>query len=264
MDPASVAARWGSQLPPGQVHVVVAPRVRSTPTTLWGHFAEACLLDDDGLDLDVHPANESLGVRAAEVLRKVNEQDHGPIRGAREQSKWLRDTLAHGVLAELDDEPMQIADDQLADAERQADDAIERIRSAGWRVHGNLEDIRATRQQGRMPGEVPAEELLDVATGAIVALLLELRDAHSRSDPQRAEPPKGVGLLDLRGRKATALFDELDGRLDAIEHDIQESRRLHERVASLSDLVSELLLPAYDQDVPTLQQALRDYRDTSL
>jgi len=264
MDPASVASRWGSELPAAQVHVVVAPRGGATPTTLWDRFAEACSLEGISLDLDVHPANESLGVRAAEVLRKVNEQDHGPIQGAREQSKWLRDTLAHSVLAGLDDEPMGITDEQLAEAEKHAGDAIEKIRSAGWQVHGDLEDIRATRRQGRMPGEVPAEELLDVATRTIVGLLIELRERRGGSSPERRAGSERGGQLDLRGRKATALFDELAARLDAMEHDVQESRRLHERVASLSDLVSELLLPATDQDPAVQQQALRDYRETSL
>lgn len=255
MDPASVAARWGAGLAAERVHIVVAPRGGgAAPTTLWDRFAEACSLEDVRLDLDVRPANESLGVRAAEVLRRVNEHDHGPIQGAREQSRWLRDTLAHAVLAGLDDEPMGITDEQLAEAETRAQEAISTIRASGWQVHGDLDDISATRRQGRMPEAVPAEELLDVATRAIVGLLVELREAR-----QGSEPSAGGG----RGSSRTQP-EELADRLDSIERDVQEARRLQERVASLTDLVTELLLPAADQDEDAIDQALRGYRDRSL
>ena len=179
MDPASVAGRWGAGLPPERVHIVTAPRRGAARRELWDRFAEACSLQDVTVDLDIPPANESLGVKAAEVLRKVNEQDLGPITGAREQSRWLRDTLAHTVLAPLDDEPMGITDVQLAEAEERARAAVAAIGEAGWTVHGDLDDVTATRREGRMPGEVPAEELLDVAVRTITGLLLELREART-------------------------------------------------------------------------------------
>ncbi|MGH3345499.1 MAG: hypothetical protein ACRDO4_00830, partial [Nocardioides sp.] len=186
MDPASVARRWGAELPPEHVHIVTAPRRGAPPRELWDRFAEACSLQDVAVDLDVPVANESLGIAAAEVLRIVNQQDLGPIRGAREQSRWLRDTLAHRVLAPLDDEPMGITDAQLDEAERRAHDAVAAIRRSGWSVHGDLDDLAATRAEGaRMPSEVPAEELLAVAVRAIVDLLLELREARRPAAGER-------------------------------------------------------------------------------
>jgi hypothetical protein len=223
------------------------------------------------VDLDVPPANESLGIAAAEVLRIVNEQDLGPIRGAREQSRWLRDMLAHTVLAPLDDEPMGITDAQLAEAEQRARDAVATIRRAGWAVHGDLDDLSATRQEdARMPSEVPAEELLDVAVRAIARLLLELREARSPAAGARTkvEPTpaalRGSVVVDLAGRRSRAVLDEVSDRLDVAEKELQGGRRLQERVGALSDLVNELLLPLDQQDVERLTQALRDYRRDSL
>jgi hypothetical protein len=271
MDPASVALRWGPDLPPERVHIVTAPRRGAPRRELWDRFAEACSLQDVDVDLDVPPANESLGIAAAEVLRIVNEQDLGPIRGAREQSRWLRDTLAHTVLAPLDDEPMGITDAQLAEAEQRARDAVATIRRAGWSVHGDLDDLSATRQEdARMPSEVPAEELLDVAVRAIARLLLELREARTPAAGKRAtvEPTpatlRGALVVDLAGRRSRTVLDQVSDRLDVAEKELQEGRRLQERVGALSDLVNELLLPHDQQDDEKLTQALRDYRRDSL
>jgi hypothetical protein len=263
MDPAGVASRWGSSLPPERVHIVTAPRRGAPPRELWDRFAEASGLSHVEVDLSVGPANESLGVKAAEVLRRVNEQDLGPIEGAREQSKWLRDTLAHGVLTGLDDEPMGITDEQLAEAEQRAQEAVEKIRASGWQVHGDLDDVAATRREGRLPGEVPAEELLDVATRTIVALLLELREARTSEGDDEGDSRRGLAV-GLGGKGADAALAELTERLAAAEREVQGGRRLHERVAALSDVVSELLLPAQHQDQEALKKALRDYRSDSL
>ena len=264
MDPAGVANRWGASLPPDRVHIVTAPRRGAAPRELWDRFAGACGLTGVDVDLELGPANESLGVKAAEVLRRVNEHDLGEIKGAREQSKWLRDTLAHGVLADLDDEPMGITDEQLAEAQQRALEAVATIRESGWQVHGDLDDLAATKREGRLPGEVPAEELLDVATRTIVGLLLELREAR-RAPASDDSRPRGRGLaLGLAGSGAEEALVELDERLAAAEREVQAGRRLHERVGALSDLVAELLLPAQHQDQAALKKALRDYRAESL
>lgn len=270
MDPASVADRWGPRLPPERVHIVTAPRRGAPARELWDRFASACGLSDHHVDLAIPPANESLGAKAAEVLRKVNEQDLGPVRGAREQSRWLRDTLAHTVLAGLDDEPMGMTDDQYAEAEQRAREAVSRIRSAGWQVHGDLDDITARRREGRLPEEVPAEELLDVAVRAIVGLLLELRAERSPDGGRRARveptPPalRGSVVVDVGGRRSRAVLDGLVERMAVAEKELQDGRRLQERVAALTDLVNELLLPVERQDAEVLTRALRDYRRDSL
>ncbi len=267
MNPASVAQRWGSSLPPERVHIVTAPRGRGDPTALWDRFAEACGIEGVRLDLSVPPVNESLGVKAVEVLRRVNEQDLGPIEGAREQSKWLRDTLAHAVLAPLDDEPIAITPEQLADAQLRAAAALATIETSGWQVHGDLEDVRATARAARLPSEVPAEELLDVATRTIVALLLELRTTSRGSHRPEASEPAGrlssMGAL-VRNLPGRSELDELAARLAAVDAQVQEDRRLHERVAVLTDLVGELLLPGAQLDRDAMQEALLAYRKRSL
>jgi hypothetical protein len=122
-----------------------------------------------------------------------------------------------------------------------------------------------------MPGEVPADELLDVAVRTIAGLLLELREARttgSSGDKAQVEATpmalRGSVVLDVAGRKSREMLDSLSERLDVAEKDLQEGRRLQERVAALTDLVNELLLPAGKQDTELLARSLKDYRGESL
>jgi hypothetical protein len=56
----------------------------------------------------------------------------------------------------------------------------------------------------------------------------------------------------------------LEKRIAELEAEVEASRALHLRVATLSDVVTQLLLPAAQQDDEITMQALRTYRDRSL
>jgi hypothetical protein len=269
LDPAGVAQRWGSTLPPQQVHVVTTPRQGRDRTELWSRFATAAgIADVPGIELDVETANESLGAGAAELLRRVNELVGPPLDTNREQARWLRDTLAHQVLAPLDDEPIGVTDEQYESARALSEESIARITAAGYDVVGELDDLRATRRAGRTPGELTSEELLDMAVKAVLGLLLRLRDAHA--PPPAVEPTPGLGELGKAAvarmvtRPVRSSIDEANRRIDEIDSQIREGRRLHQRVAMLSDLVAELLLPLGDQQVEVTAEALRRYRKENL
>ena len=50
------------------------------------------------------------------------------------------------------------------------------------------------------------------------------------------------------------------GRLAALEAEVQENRQLHRRVAELTDVVAELLLPVVDRDEERMSELLAAYR----
>lgn len=277
MDPAGVAARWGASLPPERVHVVTVPRSGAPSDELWRRFALACALDVPGMTLDVPRANESLGVVAAELLRRVNTALTPPITGNREHAVWLRDTLAHQVLIPLDREPIGLTDAQFAEAETRSATAIETLRGEGYDVRGDLEDLRATRSTARTPGQVSETELLDLAARALVGLLVHLRE---QTAPQRPAPPRPTPVrLDTVSRMRAAAKavvrktaeprllpanQRLQERIDRLEQELAESRRLQQRVAEVTDLVQELLLPDRRRDHAGLARAIKRYRQDSL
>ncbi len=283
MDPSGVAARWGADLPADRVHVVTVPR-GGDRAELWRRFADACGLPLTGLDLTGERSNSSLGVVGAELLRRVNETVGDRIPGNRQHALWLRDTLAHGILAELGSERIGVTDEQYDEARTRADAAVDRVGEAGYAVHGDLEDLRARRPEGRTPGEVGDGELLDAATETIARLLLLVRErTRERDEARRSHAPgEGAGLSadeptprSVRSigkgivRRVTASrvdnrAKELHARIAALEAEVAEARTLHLRVGELSDVVAELLLPANQQEGRLLGRAVREYRGDSL
>ncbi len=282
MDPAGVAARWGASLPPERVHLVTVPRSAPDPHLLWRRFASACGLERVLVDAAVGQPNESLGLRAAEVLRRVNERIGDRLPDNRAQATWLRDTLAHQVLAGLDREPIGLTADQLRDATEHAGDALTRIRAAGYHVVGDLEDVEARERHARLPGQVPDDELLPVALDALTDLLLLMRQRSlletARPKPGGAAPPpqvagrrraKPVALAQrlLRAPAAARVEQETrraEQRVAKLSLELQAARRLQLRVALLEDLVTELLVPADLRDDEAMVLALHRYREETL
>ncbi len=279
MDPTGVLSRWGDGLDPARVHLVTVPPRGSEPTELWTRFARACGLDGMPLDLGVTTANESLDPATAELLRRVNAYVGAPIVGNREHARWIRDTLAHRVLVPRGGkEGLGMTDLQFEEARTRSAAAIEALRSRGYDVHGDLEDIRATRPTGRTPGEVDDAELVEVAAQAIADLLVLLREATlsgpTSGDDEDAEPGDGLttrartaarraaeetGAAYLRRRT-----DQMAGEIERLEAEVRSGRVLQRRVSELEDVVMELLLPAEDQDDEQLLAAIKRYRRESL
>ncbi len=52
----------------------------------------------------------------------------------------------------------------------------------------------------------------------------------------------------------------LERRTDILDKEVQEARRVNRRVAELTDIVSEVLLPAANRDDERLRERLEEYR----
>jgi hypothetical protein len=284
MQPAHVAARWGADLPAERVHVVTVPSSGADSDELWRRFAEACdLTGVGGLDLAVPRANESLGVVEAELLRRVNRALDGRVAGGRQKSLWIRDLLAHRVLAPIGREPIGLTPDQLAEAQEQAEAAVAAVTAAGYAVHGDLEDLRPRPVDARLPSEVTDAEVAESAALALADLLVWARSAGAdvqaptpapgRAGSGQAAPAGRVGrartavrtsLVRLATPYRDRRAERLEARIAELEAQVEQSRALHLQVATLSDVVAELLVPAADQREEITMAALRDYRQRSL
>ncbi|MGL5808738.1 MAG: DUF6752 domain-containing protein [Nocardioides sp.] len=274
MDPAGVAARWGATLPPSRIHIVTAPRA-AAPGELWDRFARACSLPAGGIVTEIERVNESLGLVETELLRRVNERTRAPIAGDREHAVWIRDVLAHGVLAGLGHEPIGLTEEQRAEAAERAEAAAEAITVAGYAVHGDLADIAPAatpdRAPARTPDAVTDAELVAAAVPALVALLLRLRAQSGAGTSRTGEPPRrgprqaAKGLL---ARLAEPYVNRgttrLRERVEALEAEVARTRALQLRVAVLQDVVTELLQPLDAADPDVTRAALRAYRKESL
>lgn len=70
-------------------------------------------------------------------------------------------------------------------------------------------------------------------------------------------------LFSLR-RRIRTLEEEvraLEEKVRALEEEVQECRRLNHRIAELTDIVTELLVPIAQRDEPRVRELLDQYRD---
>jgi hypothetical protein len=60
-------------------------------------------------------------------------------------------------------------------------------------------------------------------------------------------------------KKALRQVSALRKRVDRLEAELQETRQLNRRLAEVTDVVAELLLPGQERDEERLRAALEDY-----
>ena len=68
-----------------------------------------------------------------------------------------------------------------------------------------------------------------------------------------------VTALEDERRRHARRVDNLTKRIEQLDEELQQSRRLHQRVAELVDVVSELLLPAMDRDDDRVRRAIEEF-----
>jgi chromosome segregation ATPase len=64
-----------------------------------------------------------------------------------------------------------------------------------------------------------------------------------------------VGAAEERIRRAEARAEELAGEVAVLRDGLHEARRLNLRIAELTDLVTEVVLPLHDRDIDPAQLA---------
>jgi hypothetical protein len=63
--------------------------------------------------------------------------------------------------------------------------------------------------------------------------------------------------------RETRVFDRsLRGRVLKLEKELEADRQLHRKIAELSDVVAELLIPIQDRDADRVTEVLAQYRKT--
>ena len=72
---------------------------------------------------------------------------------------------------------------------------------------------------------------------------------------QQARPQQGPP----RWQKAQRDIDALRERVALLEQEVQEARQLNKRLAEITDVVAEVLLPAEQRDEERLREILKRY-----
>jgi hypothetical protein len=160
-DLGAILDRWATIVPPERVHVVVAPPRGADKDELFRRFSSAIGLPEGAVDTDVDkPSNESLGVAEIHLLRQINAELDGSIPQPY-YSRVVKRLFAQRLLGELRT-PRAVTPEQLREPLTAiAQSWVDRIRTAGYVVHGDLDELLPTEfgtvdpdEQGRtvLPG----------------------------------------------------------------------------------------------------------------
>lgn len=183
---------WSQHIPPDQVHVVVVPR-QGPPDALWTRFASVLGVDPGSTAAYPERSNPSLGLVEAEFLRRMNEALPADL------PRWYYTKTIKNFLAldQLRTRPHQarllLPPDQEAWAREQAEILVAGLRDSKYDIVGDLADLLPQPATGRytVPGDLPAEQLLDVAVHAAAALAdNEYRENFGAKEP--GERPHGL------------------------------------------------------------------------
>ncbi|MCW2767115.1 MAG: hypothetical protein JWO11_3074 [Nocardioides sp.] len=186
-----IVQNWVAELGAERVTVVTVPPPGADPGLLWSRFCEAAGIDGSSC-LDVQPANTSLDVASALLLRAINLKltENGPI-GHRHQL-LLKFGLAKRTLATnrggcpIGFEPPPWLLDR-------ASEIREKLAASGVRVVGDLADLVPAAVAGEDPDLVTPEAQLEAAVDTLAKLTTEYSDSRSWGRPAD-EPDEPDGL----------------------------------------------------------------------
>jgi len=184
--------RWGAALPPERVHVVTVPQVGAPRDLLLRRFCSVVQVDADALDLGAAFSNQSLGVVQAELLRRLKPHLSTPLDDAPERHRWLRGYFAHDVLLTQSGARFTLRPEQAEVLSARGRAAIEAIRSAGYDIVGDLEELVPAPLDPdlRHPSDVSDSEVLESALVAIERMLTDVRSLTLQRDRMRARAAK--------------------------------------------------------------------------
>ena len=180
-----IVRNWAEAVGPERVTVVTLPVPGAEPSLLWTRFCEAAGVDGHGC-AEVEPANTSLDVASAIVLRAVNLAL--AERGATDPAYQLllKFRLAKKAMAARAGRP--IGFEAPPWLEQRAISIVEMIRASGVRVVGDLGELTPLAVPGDDPEEVSADEVIAAAADALVGITADYHDyrlaRRSGSDPE--------------------------------------------------------------------------------
>lgn len=204
-----VLNRWGSTLPPEQVHVITVPRPGAPEGLLWERFAAVFGIDPAQFEPDGDRSNPSLGVAESAVVRRINERVNEGSLPNHYYRELVRELLAHRTLSRRTDSArLALPPDVHTWATDLSETWIDWLDRSGYDVVGSLTELRPDPPEpGPFAGpDQPDEaEVSDASIAAVVALVEEtarLRDVetalqHELDDARRErdEAWRAAGII---------------------------------------------------------------------
>ncbi len=171
-DVVKICETWEAALEPDRIHVVTVPESGSSPDELLRRFSSVVGFDPATLTEPAAWSNETVGVAATEVLRRVNVRLGGRLN-QREHDRAIKNMLVPMLAERTEPVRFTLPEEDVRWAGARADEMIAGIIDHGYPVTGDLEELRVSfKPGGRRPDDPTDEELLEASLDAL-ALLTE-------------------------------------------------------------------------------------------
>ncbi|MGI8434885.1 MAG: hypothetical protein ACR2LE_09155 [Nocardioidaceae bacterium] len=171
-DLVTICQTWESAVPPERLHLVTVPQSGSSPQVLLDRFASVVGFDASVLTEQPAWNNETVGVAATEVLRRVNERLDRRLN-QRQYDRVIKLTVVQMLAKRTEPVRFTLPAEELPWAIARAAEMITALRSRPYAVVGDLDELRPQhRPGGRRPDDATDVELLEAAVDGL-ALLAE-------------------------------------------------------------------------------------------
>jgi len=169
-DVARVLDNWEPAVPRECIHVVTVPPPGSSPDVLVQRFADAVRLDPAWLTASGELKNVSVGAAEAEVLRRLNLA-LGNRLNERQYTRVVSNGLRPVLQSRRHPARMGLPAEHQAWVTERANEMVEELRSRGYQVVGNLDDLLPATDTAPAirPDDVAPEALADAAMAALAA-----------------------------------------------------------------------------------------------
>ncbi len=204
-DVAAICETWESAVPAERIHVITVPQSGSSPDVLLRRFASVVGFDAQALTKQPAWNNETVGVAATEVIRRVNERLGGRLN-QRQYDRVVKLTLVQMLAKRTEPVRFTLPPEELLWVHARAEQMIAALQARGYPVEGNLAELLPQpRTGGRRPDDASDDELLEASLDGL-ALLAE-RYATSWWQRKRADIVEAATApADLGSRARGALF----------------------------------------------------------
>ena len=217
-DVARVVRPWGRSVPADRIHVVTLPQPGAPGDLLFDRFASVLGLPPGGLSAPEDRSNPSVGVAELEVLRRLNAAL--AAQGVRPQNFQLLRPAARAQLRAEHSRALVLPVAEVSWVGERAERQIKAIRSGGYDVVGDLDELRPRAVEGdRAPDDVTPDELIEASSRALVLTSRELARLSRRHKRLQGRVHESGTLSDrLSHQRRAAGFRIRLAALERAEH----------------------------------------------
>jgi hypothetical protein len=180
-----VLGRWGSGLPPEQVHLLTVPQSGAAPGVLWERFAGILGLEP-GLEIESGGrSNPSMGAVETTFMRRLNVALKGRAISQPVYAEIVRGLLAHQTLAQREGKVRaELPPDSKPFVDEVTAEWVEWVEGSGIDVVGDLAELESQWTTG--PWTDPDKPRPRLVADAAVAALAEMivAEAERRKEPE--------------------------------------------------------------------------------